>query len=62
MLAADKTEETASDEVEDEEEEEEESESDDDDVQITINPIQPTSMPYGRSQSYTRMTIPPGGI
>ena len=57
------TEETASEEVEDEEEEEEEeeSESDEDDVQITIAPIQPTAMPYGRTQSYTRMTIPPGG-
>lgn len=42
---------------------EEESESDDDDVQITIGAIQtePVLPPYNRSQSYTRMTIPPGG-
>ena len=44
-----------------EDDEEEESESDDDDVQITIDAIQPTPIPYGRTPSYPRMTIQPGG-
>ena len=56
--------ETLEKEAEDEEDEEEDSDSDDDDdVQITIGEIQaPTIPPYGRSQSYTKMSIPPGGM
>lgn len=53
--------EDAASEEQEEEEEEEESESDEDDVQITIDPIQPMPIPYGRSASHQRMTIPPGG-
>ena len=48
-------------EEQEEEEEEDESESDEDDVQITIDTIQPMPIPYGRSSSHQRMTIPPGG-
>ena len=51
----------AEDAASEEEEEEEESESDEDDVQITIDTIQPVPIPYGRSASHQRMTIPPGG-
>ena len=51
----------AEDAASEEEEEEEESESDEDDVQITIDTIQPMPIPYGRSSSHQRMTIPPGG-
>ena len=51
----------AEDAASEEEDEEEESESDEDDVQITIDTIQPVPIPYGRSASHQRMTIPPGG-
>ena len=53
--------EDAASEEQEEDEEEEDSESDEDDVQITIDAIQPTAIPYGRSASYQRMSIQPGG-